>query len=374
MRRDDCSGYAFGHGTKAANRMHLQGSEKNIKFTSKCGWRTFYGIALPRADNGGRCTLRLRRHHPGLERVLTFVTVFGRSANHAVRSPDAAIFKLRNALALAVELQDQQHRDSPMAAYAPTLRPLKDDSFAFGHAEKPRILVVNDGKPVRGIVSFALESAGYRLYLASADDDALLKYQQTRTELIVLKLDLPETNGPDLVRRLRKWTSVPIIVISVRDQESEMIGCLEAGADDYLTKPVSSGQVVARVRAVLRRTFDDMRCEAFIAGHLRVEFDRREVFVAGGQIRLTATEYHLLVVMVRHAGRVRTHRQLVHEVWGSTQYQDAVHLLRVTVSNLRRKLASDSGHELPIVTEPGVGYRLRADSSHASSASFAQAT
>jgi two-component system KDP operon response regulator KdpE len=261
-----------------------------------------------------------------------------------------------------------------MAAYAPTLRPLKDDSFAFGHAEKPRILVVNDGKPVRGIVSFGLESAGYRLYLASADDDALLKYQQTRTELIVLKLDLPETNGPDLVRRLRKWTSVPIIVISVRDQESEMIGCLEAGADDYLTKPVSSGQVVARVRAVLRRTFDDMRCEAFIAGHLRVEFDRREVFVAGGQIRLTATEYHLLVVMVRHAGRVRTHRQLVHEVWGSTQYQDAVHLLRVTVSNLRRKLASDSGHELPIVTEPGVGYRLRADSSHASSASFAQAT
>ena len=159
-----------------------------------------------------------------------------------------------------------------------------------------------------------------------------------------------------------------------QDQESEMIGCLEAGADDYLTKPVSSGQVVARVRAVLRRTFDDMRCEAFIAGHLRVEFDRREVFVAGGQIRLTATEYHLLVVMVRHAGRVRTHRQLVHEVWGSTQYQDAVHLLRVTVSNLRRKLASDSGHDLPIVTEPGVGYRLRADSSHASSASFAQAT
>ena len=261
-----------------------------------------------------------------------------------------------------------------MAAYAPTLRPLKDDSSAISHTEKPRLLVVNDGKPARGSVSVALESAGYRLYLAPASDDALLKYQQTRTELILLKLYLPETNGADLVRRLRKWTSVPIIVISVREQESEMIACLEAGADDYLAQPVSAAQVVARVRAVLRRTFEDMPCEVFIAGHLRVEFDRREVFVAGGQIRLTATEYHLLIVMVRHVGRVRTHRQLVHEVWGSTQYHDAVHLLRVTVSNLRRKLASDSGHDVPIVTEPGVGYRLRADSSHASSASFAQAT
>ena len=260
-----------------------------------------------------------------------------------------------------------------MAAYAPTLRPLKDDSLAFGHAEKPGILVVNDGRPVRGIISVALESAGYRLSLVSAGEDALLKYQQTRTELIVLNLSLPDTNGADLVRRLRKWTSAPIVVISVRDQESELIGCLDAGADDYLTQPVSSGQVVARVRAVLRSTFEDRPCEAFIAGHLRVEFDRREVFVGSEHIRLTATEYHLLNVLVRHAGRVRTHHQLIHEVWGSTQYQDAVHLLRVTVSNLRRKLATDCGHILPIVTEPGVGYRLRADASHLSSASFAQA-
>jgi two-component system KDP operon response regulator KdpE len=260
-----------------------------------------------------------------------------------------------------------------MAAYAPTLRPLKDDRFAFGHAEKPGILVVNDGKPARGNVSVALESAGYRLYPASAGEDALLKYQQTRTELIVLKLYLPDRNGADLVRRLRKWTSVPIVVISLRGQESEMIGCLDAGADDYLTQPVSSGQVVARVRAVLRRTSEGMQCEAFKAGRLRVEFDRREVFVGSEQIRLTATEYQLLNVLARHAGRVRTHHQLIHEVWGSTQYQDAVHLLRVTVSNLRRKLASDSGHDLPIVTEPGVGYRLQSDASCTSSASFAQA-
>ena len=130
---------------------------------------------------------------------------------------------------------------------------------------------------------------------------------------------------------------------------------------------------MARVRAILRRTFEGTRREAFKAGRLRVEFDRREVFVGSEQIRLTATEYHLLNVLVRHAGRVRTHHQIIHEVWGTTQYQDAVHLLRVTVSNLRRKLAGDSEHDLPIVTEPGVGYRLRADSSHPSSASVVQA-
>ena len=137
-----------------------------------------------------------------------------------------------------------------MATCAPTLRPLKENSFAFGHAEKPGILVVNDGKPIRGIVSAALESAGYPLYVAPAGEDALLKYQQTRTALIVLKLYLPHTNGVDLVRRLRKWTSLPIIVISVREQESEMIACLEAGADDYLAQPVSAAQVVARLSLI----------------------------------------------------------------------------------------------------------------------------
>jgi len=249
-----------------------------------------------------------------------------------------------------------------MTTYAPISRPSNGDRFAFCRAEKPEILVVNEVKLARRTVSVALESAGYRLCPVSAGEDALLKYQQNRTELIVLELYLPDMNGADHVRRLRKWTSVPIVVISVRDQECEMIGCLDAGADDYLTQPVSSEHVVARVRAVLRRTCEGMQCEAFKAGHLRVDFDRREVFVGSEQIRLTATEYHLLNVLVRHAGRVRTHHQLIHEVWGSTHYQDAVHLLRVTVSNLRRKLASDSGHDLPIVTEPGVGYRLRPDS------------
>jgi two-component system KDP operon response regulator KdpE len=192
-------------------------------------------------------------------------------------------------------------------------------------------------------------------------------------QLILLHLYLPDMDGKELLDRLRKWTSAPIVVISARQTESEIIACLDLGADDYIKKPFATGELLARIRAALRRAFGGTQCEAFTAGDLRVDFDRREVFVGTEQIRLTATEFHLLNVLVHHAGRVRTHHQLIHEVWGSTQYQDAVHLLRVTVSNLRRKLTSDSGHDLPIVTEPGMGYRLRSDSSYAPSALSAHA-
>jgi two-component system KDP operon response regulator KdpE len=229
---------------------------------------------------------------------------------------------------------------------------------------------VDDENSTVDILGRALKSAGYSLYPASSGEDALRRYQWARPELILLDLFLPDMDGKELLRRLRNWTSAPILVMSVRDEESEIIACLDAGADDYLTKPFGTGELLARIRAALRRAFDGPRSEAFTAGDLRVYFDRREVFVGSEQIRLTATEYHLLNVLVRHAGRVRTHYQLIHEVWGNTLYQDAVHLLRVTVSNLRRKLATDSGHVLPIVTEPGVGYRLRSDSYYTS---FAQA-
>lgn len=260
-----------------------------------------------------------------------------------------------------------------MAAFSSGLRPVSEHTFACDHAENERlrILLVDDENSTLNILSDALKSAGYNLYPASSGEDALRKYQSARPELILLDLFLPDMDGKDLLRRLRNWTSAPILVMSARNEESEIIACLDAGADDYLTKPVALGEMLARIRAALRRAFGGPQSEAFTAGDLRVDFDRREVFVGHEQVRLTATEYHLLNVLVHHAGRVRTHHQLIHEVWGSTQYQDAVHLLRVTVSNLRRKLASDSGHVLPIVTEPGVGYRLRSDSAYP--VSFAQA-
>src|SRR5665213_3588382 len=262
-----------------------------------------------------------------------------------------------------------------MAAYSQGLRPSSEGTFAFEHAknESLRILLVEDEYSTLNILSSALKSAGFSLCSASSGEDALRKYQSARPGLILLDLFLPDMDGKNLLRRLRNWTSVPIFAMSARNEDSEIIACFDAGADYYLAKPVAAGVVLAGIRAALRRACGRTQCKAFMAGDLRVDFDQREVFVGSEEIRLSATEYHLLNVLVCHAGRVRTHHQLIHEVWGSTQYQDAVHLLRVTVSNLRRKLASDSGHVLPIVTEPGVGYRLQSDYAYPSSAAFAQA-
>jgi len=254
-----------------------------------------------------------------------------------------------------------------MPEYGRGLRPVSESTSARGHAggERLRILLVDHENSMLDILGVALRSAGYNLYPAYTGEDALRKYQSTQPGLILLDLMLPDMDGKDLLRRLRKWTSAPIVVMSARNEEAEIIACLDSGADDYLTKPFTLGELLARIRAALRRAFGGMQSEVFTTGDLRVDCTRREVFVGHERVALTATEYHLLNALVRYAGHVRTHHQLIHEVWGSTQYQDAVHLLRVTVSNLRRKLASDSRSLLPIVTEPGVGYRLRSDSAPA---------
>ncbi len=209
------------------------------------------------------------------------------------------------------------------------------------------------------ILSVTLQPAGYRLYPVRTGNAALQMFQSARPEMILLDLFLPDMDGKDVLRRLRDETTSPIIVMSVRHEESEKIACLDAGADDYLTKPFTMGELLARLRAALRRAFGADRNEIFTAGDLKVDFSKREVFVGEAQVHLTATEYDLLKVLVRHAGLVRTHFQLIHEIWGTTQYHDAVHLLRVTVSNLRRKLVCDPQVLRRIVTEPGVGYRLR---------------
>ena len=225
----------------------------------------------------------------------------------------------------------------------------------------PRILLIDDEVSIQDILSLTLKPAGYHLYPVGSGHEALKAFQSTRPELILLDLFLPDMDGKDVLQRLRKQTTSPIIVMSVRHEESEKIACLDAGADDYITKPFTMGELLARLRAALRRAFGSQSNEVFKAGDLRVDFGRREVFVGDEQVHLTATEYDLLKVLVRHAGLVRTHFQLIHEIWGTTQYQDAVHLLRVTVSNLRRKLVCDPQVLRRIVTEPGVGYRLRTE-------------
>ena len=228
--------------------------------------------------------------------------------------------------------------------------------------ERPRVLFVHDQDQVPQILDDALKSAGYDLFPVWTVRDALQKFHLARPDLILLEVNRSGVDGESVLRRLRESTAIPIVVISARHDESEQIACLDAGADDYVTKPVTMGRLLARLRAALRRAFGIPRSEVFRTGGLKVDFSMRAVFVREEQVRLTATEYALLRVLASHAGMVKTHYQLIHEVWGTLQYQDAVHLLRVTVSNLRRKLTCDSRSLPLIVTESGIGYRLRRDS------------
>lgn len=161
-----------------------------------------------------------------------------------------------------------------------------------------------------------------------------------------------------MIRQLREWSQAPIIILSVREHESEKIAALDAGADDYLTKPFNVGELMARLRAALRRTRQTMDEPVFTIGELRVDLSRRQVTVAGKEVHLTPTEYDLLRVLVMESGKVLTHRQLLRQVWGPG-YANDVHLLRVNVSNLRQKIEPEPARPHYIVTEPGVGYRLR---------------
>ena len=226
----------------------------------------------------------------------------------------------------------------------------------------PRVLLVDDEESFQQLLSVALPPAGYTVFQARKGEEALRKVQLTRPDVILLDLGLPDMDGKDVIRHLREWTSTPIIVISVRQEESEKINSLDTGANDYLTKPFSMGELLARMRAALR-VANSAQTEVFSMGDLRVDFGRREVLVGKNEVKLTATEYDLLKVLIHHAGKVRTHHQLIRELWGGTHYQDAVHLLRVTLSHLRRKLNLDPMKPGYIVTEPGVGYRLSADNS-----------
>ena len=190
--------------------------------------------------------------------------------------------------------------------------------------------------------------------------DALAAVVNHRPDLVILDLGLPELDGVEVTRRLREWTQIPIIVLSVRDQETDKIAALDAGADDYLTKPFGIGELLARMRVALRRASAPGVEPVFTIGDLTVDLGRRVVMAGGQVVQLTPTEYDLLRVLVTHAGKVLTHHHLMRQVWGGG-YDEEVHILRVNISNLRRKIEPDPSRPLYIVTEPGVGYRLRAE-------------
>ena len=227
-------------------------------------------------------------------------------------------------------------------------------------SEKTKVLIIDDENAIRRFLRTSLEAHGYAIVDAPTGEDGILQAVNSRPDLIILDLGLPGISGMEVTRRIREWSETPIIVLSVRDQDGDKIAALDAGADDYVTKPFSVGELTARMRVAMRHAHRKESEPIFTCGDLRVDLPAHQVFLKGEEVQLTPTEYDLLKVMVQYAGRVLTHQQLLREVRG-VGYQTETHLLRVHVSNLRRKLEPDPANPRYIVTEPGVGYRLSAD-------------
>jgi two-component system KDP operon response regulator KdpE len=222
-----------------------------------------------------------------------------------------------------------------------------------------RVLVVDDEPAIRTFLRVSLAAHGYTVFEAANGQAALSAVTTHRPDIVILDLGLPDVDGIEVTRLLRQWMRLPIIILSVRGQEADKIAALDAGADDYLTKPFGVGELLARMRVASRRAAQTANEPVFKSSDLAVDLAHRIVSLAGREVQLTPTEYDLLRVMVMHAGKVLTHRQLLREVWG-VDYEQEMHILRVNISNLRRKIEPDPTRPRYIVTEPGVGYRLQA--------------
>jgi two-component system, OmpR family, KDP operon response regulator KdpE len=220
-----------------------------------------------------------------------------------------------------------------------------------------RVLVVDDERSIRRFLKVSLEGQ-FVVLEASSGAEALKAAAMEHPDVVLLDLGLPDMDGVEVTRRLREWSQIPIIVVSVREQEQDKIAALDAGADDYLSKPFGVGELMARLRAALRRVAQIDAEPVFTTGELVLDMNQRQVMVKGQEISLTPTEYDLLRTLVRHAGKVLPHEQLLRAVWG-TAYEAETHMLQVNISNLRRKIEPDPSRPSYIVTEPGVGYRLK---------------
>jgi two-component system, OmpR family, KDP operon response regulator KdpE len=225
----------------------------------------------------------------------------------------------------------------------------------------PLLLLIEDEARVRYFLRVTLTHNGYRLVEATTAQEGLVQVATHPPDLVLLDLGLPDLDGLEVTRRLREWTAVPIIILSAREQEEDKVLALDAGADDYLTKPFGVSELLARIRVALRHTTDLTQAAAapvFQVGDLRVDLAKRQVFVAATEVHLTPIEYKLLTMLVRHAGKVVTQPQLFKEVWGP-DCTPKNHNLRVHMAQLRHKLEADPTRPRYLVTEPGVGYRLK---------------
>jgi two-component system KDP operon response regulator KdpE len=224
----------------------------------------------------------------------------------------------------------------------------------------PLVLLVEDEAPMRKFLRAFLSGAGYRIEEAAAGEQALTLAAQNPPDVVILDLGLPDMDGQEVLHKLRDWLKAPIIILSVRNQDVQKITALDHGADDYLIKPFSTGELLARIRVALRHTAqlqNGNEAPVFEAGDLKVDLAARRVFVKNLEIHLTRIEYRLLTTLMRHVGKVLTHQFLLAEVWGPHQAENTQHL-RVFMAGLRRKIEADPAQPRHLLTEQGVGYRL----------------
>jgi two-component system KDP operon response regulator KdpE len=228
---------------------------------------------------------------------------------------------------------------------------------------KAVIVVIEDDPQIRRFLRTGLQSHGFEIHEADTGKLGLTEAANRKPDLVILDLGLPDTDGVEVVQRLREWTSMPILVLSARTLETDKIAALDAGADDYLTKPFGLGELLARIRVALRHAQAGGTQDkegVFSVAELRVDLPHRRVHRDGAEVHLTPIEYRLLSVLIKHAGKVLTHRQLLKEVWGPG-YVERTHYLRIYMANLREKLEADPARPRFLLTEAGVGYRLAAE-------------
>ena len=222
----------------------------------------------------------------------------------------------------------------------------------------PFVLIVDDEPQIRRLLTITLEAAGYRVMTAETGREGLILAAQHRPELLILDLGLPDMTGQELLRQLREWTQTPVVVLSVQDDEKGKVAALDAGADDYITKPFNTDELLARLRTALRHAARGKTEEpVFTAGDLVVDLASRRVTRKGQPVKLTATEYALLRLFIQHAGKVLTHHHILESVWGKN-HVDQTHYLRVYVARLREKLEADPANPQLLQTEASIGYRL----------------
>ena len=225
---------------------------------------------------------------------------------------------------------------------------------------KPIVLVIDDEEPIRRFLRASLPEESFVLAEAASASEGMQMLLRVKPNVLLLDLGLPDRDGIEVAKEIRKSSSIPIIILSARGQEVDKVAALDAGADDYLTKPFGIQELLARIRVALRHSERAGGDQALASGELKVDFAARQVFVRGKEVHLTPNEYNFLALLARHAGMVVTHRQILTEVWGP-EYQSESHYLRLYMTQLRHKIEADPAKPKLLQTEPGVGYRLRTE-------------